>query len=89
MGNPQRIGDFSVLQVKQDADTFWEKRIENNGSGQPIYIGYNKEPNASTSSESWFIVKNTYTATFLTRSQLPDDGAQFKYSWDSRATYFT
>ena len=85
----QRIGDYSIANAELDLSMLWEKRIENDGSGNPLYIGYNKEPNASTSTLGWFIIKNTYSGTFLTRSQLPDDGPQFKYAWDSRATYFT
>lgn len=85
----QRLGDFSVAQAEIDLSMLWEKRIENDGSGNPLYIGYNKQANASTAVESWFIIKNSYSGGFLVRSQLPDDGAQFKYAWDDRATYFS
>ena len=67
----------------------WEKRIEYDGSNNPIYIGWNKQPNASTAILTWFIIKNEFDGTNLVRSQLPDDGAQFDYAWDDRATYFS
>lgn len=89
MSKPQKIIDYSQLELKGMAETYLEKRIENDGSGNPLYIGYNRTPNASTTALSWFIVKISYTATFPVRYQLPNAGPQYKYAWDSRTTYFT
>lgn len=67
----------------------FEKRFENDGNGNPIYIGYTPYPNHPTSSNNWFIVKITYAGENITRYQLPDEGLKFSYSWDQRATYFS
>ncbi len=88
MIQPQKIKDYSILDVNINAETFFEKRMEYSGDNL-IYIGYAKTPNASTADEIWFIVKLTYSGANPTRYQLPDDGAQFKYAWNDRATLFT
>ena len=85
---PQKIDDYSRLLIRGDVDTFLEKRIEYSGDN-PIYVGYTRTPNAATSEESFFIIKMTYSGSNPTRVQLPDDGAQFKYAWDDRATLFS
>lgn len=85
----QLIKDYSHLDVFADASMFQEKRMENDVNGNPVFIGYNKRPNASTTALTWFIVKITYSGTAVTRYQLPDNGVQFKYAWDSRSSYFT
>lgn len=88
MSKPQKIVDFSQLELKGMAEMYLEKRIENDGSGNPIYIGYNRTANAAQGSLSWFIVKITYSGGFPTYYQLPNAGVQYKYSWTDRATYF-
>ena len=85
----QRIGDMSVLDPTFDAFSLLEKRLENDGSGNPLYIGYNKEPNESTASETWLIFKLSYSGGYVVRYQLPDSGAVFKYAWDDRASLFS
>ena len=85
----QNIGDISVLDGTFDTLTIFEKRIENDGSGNPIYIGYNKSANALTSSASWLIFKLSYSGGYVIRYQLPDSGARFKYTWDDRASSFS
>lgn len=85
----QKIKDYSQLEVQADFGLFLEKRIENDGSGNPIYVGYVKYPQGSTSQPDWFIIKLSYSGGFLVRSQLPDAGAQFNYAWDDRASLFT
>ena len=85
----QNIGDISVLDGTFDALTIFEKRIENDGSGNPIYIGYSKNANAATSSDSWLIFKLSYTGGYIVRYQLPDSGPTFGYAWDDRATLFS
>jgi hypothetical protein len=84
----QQINDYSQVPVGADLALFLEKRMENDGSGNPIYVGYNRQANAPTDALSWFIVKITYSGDSPTRYQLPTLGPQFKYAWDSRATYF-
>lgn len=85
----QIIKDWSVTDLIGDLALYQEIRYERDGGGVALYIGYNREPNASTTDLSWFIVKNTVVGTAITRQQLPDDGPQYKYAWDSRATYFS
>lgn len=85
----QKIKDYSYVELIGDSSLFWEKRMENNVDGNPIYVGHNRSQNAPTSDESWFIVKIEYSGTSPVRYQLPDAGPQFKYAWDDRATLFT
>lgn len=88
MVQKQRINDSSIVSLQGDVGMFLEKRMAYNGDDLE-YVGYNREPNAATTDLSWFIIKNTYSGSDITRYQLPDDGAQFKYAWDSRASYFS
>lgn len=88
MTQKQVIKDYTWAEVQGDLGMFLEKRMSYDGSDLE-YVGYNREPNAATDDLSWFIIKNTYAAGDITRYQLPDDGPQFKYSWDDRATYYT
>lgn len=89
MGKTQRVADFSRLEIMSDFSTFCELLMENDVNGNPIYIGYNRTPNAGQSVPTWFIVKITYDANQSpTHQQLPNQGAQFVYSWTNRATYF-
>ena len=85
----QQIKDYSYLEIRGSAEVFLEKRLENDGSGNPLYVGYNRKPNAATTEESWYIIKMTYSGGYVVRVQLPDNGPQFKYAWDSRASYFS
>lgn len=85
---PQEINDFSYLELRGDAGMFFEKRMENDGNGNPIYVGFNRTQNADVDESSWFIVKITYSGTAVTRYQLPDNGPQFKYDWTNRANFF-
>ncbi len=81
--------DFSVMPIRANADDFLEKRYSYTVAGLLEYEGWCKKPNGATSANIWNIVKYTYTGTSIDRQQLPDDGPFFKYSWDSRATYFS
>jgi len=85
----QKLQDYSNLSLFGKADMFYEKRIENDGSGNPLYIGYTNKAGATEDDEVWFIVKLTYTAGYVTRVQLPDDGVGFKYAYSARATLFS
>ncbi len=89
MVTKQLIKDYSVVELTGALELYQEIRYERDGDDFPIYIGYNRQPNAATTAETWFIVKNTFTDGAITRQQLPDDGVQYKYSWDDRATYFS
>lgn len=86
MPNPfnaiNRIADFL-----SDQDVL-EGRFENNGDGNPIYIGYSPVVNASTADAVWYIQKIDYDGTAIVRKRLPTGLRAFVYSWDNRATYF-
>lgn len=85
----QKVKDYSYLDIRGDVNQFFELRMENDGNGNPIYIGYTRQANAPTSEAVWFIVKITYDANQSpTYQQLPNAGVNFNYVWDSRATYF-
>jgi hypothetical protein len=84
----QKVKDYSNLDVNASVTMFLEQRMENDGDGNPIYIGYSRRPGVATSDPEWFIVKITYSAQSPTRQQLPNDGVNFTYVWDDRATYF-
>lgn len=86
----QKLKDSSLLDMVGDYSIFWEQRMENDGNGNPTYIGYSRKQNAATSAAEWFIVKLTYDGNDApTRYQLPDNGVKFTYVWDDRATLFT
>jgi len=85
----QKLKDFSIAELRGDLGLFLEKRMENDGSGNPIYIGYTREAGAATSDAVWFIVKVTYDGSGSpTYYALPNAGINFEYIWNSRATYF-
>ena len=89
MTQTQKVEDWSVVELKGELARYQEIRYERDGAGNALYIGYNRQPNAAGTALTWFIVKNTVAATFVTRQQLPDAGAQYKYAWDSRSSYFS
>lgn len=72
-----------------DQGDLMEGRFENNGDNNPIYIGYTPFPNGDPSQAIWYIQKITYDGQAIVRKQQPDDGPQFTYVWDDRATYFS
>jgi hypothetical protein len=88
MSKQQKINDYSFIDIRGDIELFLEKRMENNGDGNPIFIGYNKGVNAPTSEATWYIVMIDYVGDSPVRYKLPINGPQFKYVWDDRATYF-
>ena len=85
----QQIADYSRLPITGDVSLLWEKRMENDVNGNPIYVGYNKGQNAPTSENTWYIISVVYSGTDPIRYRLPDNGPQFKYAWDDRATLFS
>lgn len=84
---------FTKIEVFGDTigtDDFFETRIENDGSGNPLYIGRSPIPNESTANNTFFIQKLSYDGGgAVSRIQIPDDGGGFIYAWDDRATYFS
>lgn len=61
------------------ANTYWkDKRFEYSGSDL-VYMGVNRNLNASTAENSWHIWKLTWSGENLNRFQGPIEG-----SWDSR-----
>jgi len=88
MAKTQQLKDYSIAELTADVGTYLEKRMSYSGDNLE-YVGYNREPNAATTDTTWFIIKMTYSGSNVTRYQLPDNGVEFKYAWDSRATYFT
>lgn len=83
-----KIKDFSQVDVTAFFSQLMEILIDYNGGTQPVYIGYNNTPSADPGSETWFIVKLSYTGGNMTHQQLGSLGRQFAYSWTNRATYF-
>jgi YD repeat-containing protein len=85
-----RVKDFSILDTIANSELFLEKRMDYDGDGNLIYVGYSRVPNENTSSDSWFIVKLTYDGDGnITRYQLPDTGISFSYVWDNRTAIFS
>jgi hypothetical protein len=66
-----------------------EGRFENDVDGNPIYIGYSPYPNADPNEPIWYVRKVIYDGDGVVRTQLPDDGVGFLYTWTDRATYFS
>lgn len=64
-------------------------RFENDGDGNPLYIGYTTVPNGDTSLPIWFIQKIEYESVGVVRKRLPDNGVAFSYVWDLRDNYFS
>lgn len=86
----QKIKDYTWFDVQVEGMTFMEKRIDYDGGTSPVYVGYTREPNASVNDPVWYLQKLTNDGNGNpTRVQQPDNGVQFKYTWTSRATYFT
>ena len=83
------FGEFERLSCVIDNDDLIEARFENDGDGNPIYIGYCVTPNGATDQPIWYIIKVEYVAQAVTRKRLPDNGLAFIYVWDDRSTYFS
>jgi hypothetical protein len=83
-----RFNDFSGAGSSIDALFEKEVRVENDGSGNPIYIGYAKGGSA-TSASVWLIKKFTYDGnSAVTRSQIANNNLTFSHIWDDRASLF-
>ena len=76
----QKLKDFSVAELSGDMGIFWEKRMQNDANGNPIYVGYTREAAASTADAVWFIVNITYDGNNSpTYYKLPNAGVNFEY----------
>ena len=83
-----KIPDISALQSQFDFGLLFEKRMENDANGNPIYVGYAR-PGTASGSALWYITKQTYDGNnAVTRQQIASDVPGFVYEWDNRATYF-
>ena len=88
MAKTQQLKDFSIADLFADVGMFLEKRMSYDGDNLE-YVAYNREPNAATTEATWFVVEMTYAGANVTRYQLPDNGVEFKYTWDDRAAAFS
>ena len=87
MSNP-RIPDLTWLKLQFNSEFFYEKRMENDANGNPIYVGFAK-PGSATSDSVWYITKQTYDGNeSVTHQQVASDTPDFAYAWDDRASYF-
>lgn len=71
-----------------DSDDMLEGRFENDGDGNPLYVGYTTIPNGDPDALIWYIQKIEYVGTGIVRKRLPNANVGLKYSWTLRATYF-
>lgn len=84
------FNNFNSMLPYLEAMGMLEKRLENDASGRPLYVGYSIIPNAPTNEKVWMIRKFYYDGNdFLNRDQLPDDGPNFIYEWDDRVNCFS
>lgn len=60
--------------------------VENDGNGNPIYVGW-AVPNTAKTSASWKIMKCTYSGTDLTDVQFASGVTTFNKIWNNRASY--
>lgn len=79
---------LAVSEVLSDEDLY-ETRLENDVNGNVLYVGKAVDPGTPTDEPKWYIKKLGYDINgFLDLIQLPNEGANFTYAWDLRATYF-
>ena len=89
MSTPNPLDAIERLSTYLDTEDMMEGRFENDGDGNPIYVGYSPIPNANPALPVWYIFKVTYVAEAAVRKQLPDDGPGFIYVWNDRASLFS
>lgn len=88
MANNPRVPDLSWLKLQFNSELFYEKRMENDVNGNPIYVGF-AQPGSLVTEAVWYIVKQTYDANeSTTHQEVADDIPVFGYVWNDRATYF-
>lgn len=87
---PNYFSPLLALQGVSESQAFFETRIENDSSGNPLFIGWSLTPNAATTAAIWQIIKMSYDGGgYLSRSQIPDDGQKYGYVWNDRSSYFS
>jgi len=64
----------------------YTQTIENNSTGQAIYIGF-AVPGTAKSSAGWLIKKLTYSGYSVTDVQFAEGETTFDKVWDNRASY--
>ena len=69
---------YSVTELL--ANTYWKDRRFEWASGNPVYIGVNRKPNAPEGDREWQVYKITWSGDTVTRMQGPVEG-----SWENRA----
>lgn len=68
-------------------DLLLTQKMENNASGQPLYLGWAR-PGSAVGDEAWLIKKFTYDASgFITDIQFAGGTNAFDKSWNSRGSY--
>lgn len=91
MSFPENI--FSKIQIVGETtigpESFYEIRIENDGNGNPLYVGYSPFPEASTSESVWALRRMYYDVNgYIERVRQPLQKG-FVYSWDDRSSVFS
>lgn len=83
-----RIPDISKMPANFDSNMLFEKRMENDANGNPIYVGWAR-PGTAAGDALWYITKQTYDGNnAVTRQQIASDIPAFAYEWDLRSSYF-
>ncbi len=76
--------DGSVRELLQIGFGALTERLENDGSGLPLFHGF-ASPGTATSAVGWRIKKFTYTNSVLTLVQWADSNGNFDNVWDDRS----
>jgi hypothetical protein len=79
---------INLFQGLIPSSNYFNVELDNDVSGNPIYVGYSAVPGAAVTDFSWYIIKLTYTLGYLTSVEVPLLGPNFNYQFSSRATYF-
>jgi len=87
--NTNIFAELELITPYIDNEELMEGRFENNGDGNPIYVGYTPYPNGDPALPIWYLLKITYTGQAIIRKQVPDSGQKFGYIWNDRVTYFS
>lgn len=69
-----------------DFNLIYTQAIENNSSGQPIYLGL-AAPGTAKSASGWLIKKITYSNNVPTDVQFAESENTFDKTWDDRGGY--
>lgn len=89
---PNSFTGLLALSAILNPSQMLETRIENDGDGNPIYVGVTPVANAATDEAVYWIIKLEYDAGATVRIRIPDASATSKgfiYEWDDRATLFS